>query len=402
MSRPDIHSMAIQEFGLWEKLAEQRVPLGFDLELTARCNLNCRHCYVNLSPADKSALTSELSTGEILDLAREAVSLGAVWCTLTGGEPLLRNDFSDIYIGLKKLGLLITVHTNATLIRDEHLALFKKYPPRDLEVTVYGVKPKTYERVTRREGAFARFERGLHRLREQGVGVRLKAMAIRSNVAEIQEIFRFCRDRTKDYFRFDPFLHMRSDYNPSRNREIAAERLTPAEIIQLENSDAQRSRVLVESCGQLIEPQRAEYDIDRCRECVKREGCERFDQASRLITCGAGMGSFFIAYDGTFRLCASLCAPDMTFDLNRGSLTEAWEKFAPEARERRTTRESLLRSCNSCPIPNLCLNCPAHAELETGDLEATVSYYCELAHARRENLERAKDDGRERKAPLDE
>ena len=67
------------------------------------------------------------------------------------------------------MGLLVSVFTNATLVTAEHAALFKKYPPRDIEVTVYGASQETYERVTRRAGSFSAFQRGLDRLLEAGV-----------------------------------------------------------------------------------------------------------------------------------------------------------------------------------------------------------------------------------------
>ena len=103
----------------------------------------------------------ELTVAEIADIASQAVCLGAVWCLLTGGEPLLRSDFAEIYMILKRKGLLVSVFTNATLISEEHVALFRKYPPRDIEVTVYGVTGETYEVVTRRPGSFGRFLKGL-------------------------------------------------------------------------------------------------------------------------------------------------------------------------------------------------------------------------------------------------
>ena len=132
-------TIEIQELPLWEKLKAKRTPISFDIEITARCNMNCAHCYINLPAGDHEAQTKELAVEEILRIAREAVGMGAVWCLITGGEPLLREDFPEIYMGLKRLGLLVSVFTNATLINEEHIALFKKYPPRDIEITVYGV-----------------------------------------------------------------------------------------------------------------------------------------------------------------------------------------------------------------------------------------------------------------------
>ncbi len=163
--------------------------------------------------------------------------MGTLWCLISGGEPLLREDFADIYLMLKKKGLLVSVFTNACLVTNKHIALFKKYPPRDIEVTVYGATKETYERVTRLPGSYAAFHRGLNLLLKNGIKVRLKAMALRSNFHELAEMGAFCRQHTKDFFRFDPLLHLRFDGNTDRNAEIIGERLTPEEIVAIEQAD---------------------------------------------------------------------------------------------------------------------------------------------------------------------
>lgn len=93
---PDPVSMEIQRLPLWDKLRAKRVPLSFDLEITARCNNDCRHCYICLPPGDDEARSRECSVDVIEDIAVQAVKLGAVWCLVTGGEPLLRPDFEEI------------------------------------------------------------------------------------------------------------------------------------------------------------------------------------------------------------------------------------------------------------------------------------------------------------------
>ena len=124
-------SQEIQEFPLWEKMAGNRKVFSFDLEITARCNLDCKHCYINLPPGDHAALRRELTLEEIDRIAEEAVDLGAIWVLISGGEPLVRKDFPDLYMLLKRKGLLVSVFMNATLVRPEHVELFRKYPPRD-------------------------------------------------------------------------------------------------------------------------------------------------------------------------------------------------------------------------------------------------------------------------------
>jgi radical SAM protein with 4Fe4S-binding SPASM domain len=294
----------------------------------------------------------------------QAVSLGAVWCLITGGEPLLREDFSSVYLYMKRKGLLVSVFTNASLVTEQHIRLFQQYPPRDIEVTVYGVTQETYEQVTRRTGSYAAFMRGLALLLESGIKVRLKAMALRSNFQEMPEIARFCRAKTKDYFRLDPFLHLRYDGNEKRNNEIRSERLSPEEIVALEASDPERLEALRNSCGRLIASDASFPDCDH------------------LFQCGAGNGSFTVSYNGLFRLCPSLWQSDCVYDLKKGNLQEAWQSFVPKVRERRSERREFLDRCLTCPIGNLCMWCPARAHLETGGMDAFVDYDCRVAHAR--------------------
>jgi radical SAM protein with 4Fe4S-binding SPASM domain len=375
----------IQDFSPWAKVKGKRALNAFSLEITARCNNDCRHCYINLPAGDRTARERELSAEEIMDIADQSVSLGALWCTLTGGEPLLRPDFSDIYLGLKRKGLLVRVFTNATLINEAHVQLFKQYPPCNIEVTVYGVTKETYEAITRRPGSYQAFVRGLDLLLENDIKVRLKAMALRSNLHEIAEIARFCRERTRDYYRFDPFLHLRFDGDPAGNEEIKSERLTPEEIVALERSDPERFQTLEEGCDKLIFSERLSYE--ECMACAERDDCDEFEAFTHLFGCGAGGGSFNVGYDGTFRLCLSLCAPGTTYDLRQGPLRDAWENLVPRVRAMRTENETLLKTCKSCPYVNLCMQCPARAYLETGAMDEQVPYFCTVAHARAEMLQ---------------
>ena len=368
MSDSFVSSTSLPDYALWERLSAKRAPIGFELELTARCNNDCRHCYINLPAGDRQAQRNELSVEEISAIADQAVELGALWVLITGGEPLLRKDFHEIYLILKKKGLLVSVFTNACLINETHVELFRKYPPRDIEVSVYGVTQATYESVTRKAGSYAAFRRGLDLLLQNGVKVRLKAMAIRSNVHELPEIASFCRENTCDTFRFDPLLHLRYDSNPHRNAEIQAERLSPAEIVAIEQADEDRADMLQQKCAELIAPERSHIDCDH------------------LFHCGAGQSNFSVSYDGYFQLCSSLHHPECTYNLRQGSLSDAWYNFAARVRDMRSGNPEFLEKCQKCPIVNLCLWCPANAHLECGQMDGWSDYFCQVAHARAEAI----------------
>jgi radical SAM protein with 4Fe4S-binding SPASM domain len=366
MPSPYVSFSPWMRFPLWERMLEGRRLYSFELEITARCNHNCRHCYIALPADDSAAKARELSSAEICGIADEAAAMGALWCFITGGEPLLRKDFIDIYLSLKRKGLLITVFTNATLVAREHVRLFQRYPPRDIEVTVYGITRETYERVTRRPGSFEAFHRGLNLLLQNGITVRLKTMALRSNVHELPGIASFCRKHTKDYFRYDPSLHLRYDGDSIRNAEIRSERLSPAEISALEWSDPDRAEFLRKACNRFMGPEPA------------RDG--------RLFCCGVGSGTFSLSCEGVLHLCPSLRHPDCVHDLRKGTLADGLRRLVPRVLGMRSNRPLFIEKCRSCPLTGICQWCPAVAYLETGDLDVPVDYSCEVTHERARHM----------------
>jgi len=127
-------------------LWKQRQPRlrALDIELTERCDNACQHCYINL-PANDAAREAELRTEEWKRILAEAASLGVLSVRFTGGEPLLRADFAELYETARRLGLRVTLFTNARRITPELVALFQRIPPlQKIEITVYGMTAETY------------------------------------------------------------------------------------------------------------------------------------------------------------------------------------------------------------------------------------------------------------------
>jgi len=90
-------------------------PLLANIELTYRCNLRCRMCGVW-----KRGLATrpswELSCEEYSKLFQDLKGLGTSQITLSGGEPLLRDDIGRILGGLRGLNIRVNIFTNATLL----------------------------------------------------------------------------------------------------------------------------------------------------------------------------------------------------------------------------------------------------------------------------------------------
>ncbi|MBP2676748.1 MAG: Radical domain protein, partial [Deltaproteobacteria bacterium] len=133
-----------------------------DVELTERCDSDCIHCCINLPAGDPRARALELPTGEWMRIFRKAAELGALTIRMTGGEPLLRDDFAELYLYARRLGLKVLLFTNARRITPGLADLLARVPPLErIEVTVYGMRAETYEAVTRVPGSYAEFRRGV-------------------------------------------------------------------------------------------------------------------------------------------------------------------------------------------------------------------------------------------------
>lgn len=341
------------EFGtrLHRAARGERLPLSGSFELTFKCNLRCVHCYI----PDFSG-RGELSTEEVRRILSEAADEGCLWMLLTGGEVLSRRDFADIYVHAKRLGQLVTVFTNGTLLEERHADLFAEYPPFSLEITLYGMSDATYEKTTGMPGRYARVRRAVERLVEKRIRLTLKAVALKALHAELPLMQEWASSLGLP-FRYDGAIHGRLD----GSLQPLAARATPAEIVALDAGDPAR---------------RAHWQ--RFYDSYMR-GAPKND---RLLSCGAGLQTFHVDPRGILWSCEAL--PLDGYDLRRGSFRDGWYGTTGRVRERSA---GAANACVSCDLKSLCDRCPATAILETGSPDGWIPHFCETTHRRAALLE---------------
>jgi radical SAM protein with 4Fe4S-binding SPASM domain len=356
-----------------------------DVELTERCNNACMHCYINLPADDREAAQRELTAEEWIGILRQAADLGALSVRFTGGEPLLRADFAEIYLHARRLGMQVVLFTNARLITPELADLLARVPPlKKIEISVYGMRPASYDAVTRAPGAYAEFRRGVALLVERQVPFVLKWVLLPPNRAEIDAFEAWAAtipwmDRAPSYaLTLD--LRTRRD-SAAKNRAIRRLRLSP------------------EEGAALLTRNEAAYRDEMAQFCSRFMGAA----GDRLFACGAGKSGCVDAY-GTYQMCMLLRHPDTVYDLQCGTLEEVLTSAFPRLRELRARDPAYLARCARCFLKGLCEQCPAKSWAEHGTLDTPVEYLCQVAHAQARSLgllvegERAWEvrDGRQR------
>ena len=184
-----------------------------------------------------SARAREMDTAFVKDILRQAADLGCLTVRFTGGEPLLRDDFAELYLFARRLGMHVILFTNARRITPELAQLLARIPPgRVVEVTVYGMHAASYDAAAVAPGAFVEFWRGVELLREYNIPFVVKQSVLPPNRHEIAEFEAFAAtlprmEKMPGYaMNFD--LRARRD-NPAKNRFIQTLRLTPDETVAM-------------------------------------------------------------------------------------------------------------------------------------------------------------------------
>jgi len=351
---------------LWEK----RLPLltHLDLEITERCNNNCIHCYINRPADDCAGEKKELATIKIEELLQEAADLGCLSIRFTGGEPLLRDDFEELYIIARKLGMKVILFTNATRLTRRITALFAEMPPlAPIEITLYGMKKKSYEAVTRTPGSFEAAWRGINRIIARKIPFTVKSALLPPNQDEIEEFETWAASvpTTGDPPSYAMIFNLRGHRDSSRK-----------------NASIRKLRLLPEKAVEIIARHENTY-VNQIRAF-----CSRFmaPPGDRLFSCGAGKGGGAVSADGFFQACLLLRHPDTLYDLKTGSLKEALIRFFPEVRKIKAAHPHYLKRCARCFLKGLCEQCPAKSWMEHGTLDTPVTYLCDIAHAQAEFL----------------
>ena len=175
-----------------------RVITDLRVSITDRCNYKCVYCRTG----EVGAQYAELKTEEYLRLIRLFVSLGIEKVRLTGGEPLLRRDLTEMVRELagwrtpsgEPLDIAIT--TNGHLLEDLAAPL-KAAGLSRVTVSMDAVDQGTFERVTRVPGSFPAVVRGIRAAQDAGLGpVKVNCVLLRGfNDDQVEGFGRFAREQ---------------------------------------------------------------------------------------------------------------------------------------------------------------------------------------------------------------
>ena len=339
LKRPLLHSVV-------NRAADNLIPFQVSLELTYRCNLSCKHCYVDTPMQD------EMSPAEYQSVFKQLAEAGCLYLLFTGGEPLIRPDFFDIASCAKELGFVLMLLTNGTLITPEVARDIDKLEPVSIGVSLHGATPDTHDSITGMHGSFEAMLHGIELLKNLEIPVTFQALLMKSNIHEAEEMKRLAE-------KLGVFLRFGYEFIPARSGSLAP--------FQYEADSAN----LYHHVDLLL----SEKNTNTCNILGKKGLCK------------AGRGICSISPAGDVLPC--LLMPLKVGNLRQTKFEEIW-------RTNPSTELSYLRSitwddfsdCQDCTLVKYCKRCMGIALAETGELTKPAPSACRRAALKFQSFER--------------
>lgn len=365
-----------------------RVPLKASLDLTYRCDNRCRHCWL-WAPDTADEAARELTTDGWHAVIDQARALGVREWGISGGEPLLREDFAEVFDHATARAVTYTLNTNGTLITPQTARLLTRKGSK--MVAVYGATAEVYDRVTRNPGGFEALLQGLSYLKEAGAGFAVQLVPMRENWAQWDEMLAFARSWSRHWRVGAAWLFEAVCAHAGRREEIVRQRLAPADVVAL---DTPSSR----------EPDDGEGGARGSGHAGPPEGDDRM-----LASCVASRREFHVDPYGGLTFCSFVKDPVLRYDLRAGvavaeaaaspaagapggspagavpedAVRRAWEVFVPSLGDVVRGGEEYLTGCGVCDLRADCRWCDVYGYLEHGRHGARVEYLCEVAREAR-------------------
>ena len=361
-----------------------RLPTRASLDLTYRCDNACRHCW--LWEADTAQERArELSTAEWRAVIDQARALGVREWSISGGEPMLRDDFAELFEHATSRALRYSLNTNGTLITPETARLLRRKGSK--MVAVYGATAEVYDAVTRHPGGFEALLQGLSYLKEAGAGFTIQLIPLRDNWRQWDEMLAFAQHWSRHYRVGAPWLYKSACGGPVVDAEIERQRLDPADVIVLDTPDVRGWRPGGRDGG------------------AERAGADPDDRV--YAACIAGRRDFHVDAYGGMSWCSFVKDPALRWDLRAGApvaaveagaapgaaaaggvppgaVERAWEEFIPSLADVVRGGAEYLEGCAACELREDCRWCDVYGYLEHGRHGAKVDYLCAVAREARE------------------
>ena len=157
------------------------------VELTAKCNEQCVHCYAESSPAR----TEALAWLEISKVLEDAKALDFDLVQFTGGDPLISPHCVQAVEFAREVGIpRVEIYTNGLALRGRIYERLRELAP-SFAFSFYSHDPETHDAITQTPGSHARTARAIRRAVDDGLNVRVGVISMERNQYDAPKTYEY-------------------------------------------------------------------------------------------------------------------------------------------------------------------------------------------------------------------
>lgn len=306
------------------------LPTNVSWTISNNCNLGCKFCYANSYFKNKDECISNL-----LIIADKLKEIGIFNITLTGGEPLLRNDIFDLISKLKKMGLSVNLNTNGTLINKEIASLLKSTGVGRVRISLDTDVEQVHDTLRGVKGSFNKSISAIKHLIGVGLNVDVATIPMKRNKNRLKYMADFLNELRISTWHFFRLI------NNGCKEIYESESLTPQEYKEYIDNIICISNIYKFHVS-FNDPLYSVYS------------------GEVSYGCGACKSYFAVDSIGNYRWCPSLM--DSTHNILKDDFFEIW--FNDESDNMRNN--NIIVECKSCKHKFICGGCPSSSFSEYG------------------------------------
>lgn len=315
----------------WEKCVEARI------ELTAKCNLNCIHCYIPKQNSNSIPYTKVI---KVLDELRE---MGVYELCLTGGEIFLRDDIFEIIAYARKLGFSVTIMSNITLLDEKKIEKLSELYIKKVSCSIFSLDEDVNDKIMGGKHTLRKILNNIELLNKKQVAVEVKTVLMRENANEYRRIVEYCK---------------------KKNLATIISPVLTEEKSKMDNGDGHR--ILGEELEDIIS--------DKTLHLYQANGWN-----GESYACDRIRYSIFISSDGGVFPCDTFS--DACGNIYSSDIETIWNN-SNQLRRIRNIKLNDLKMCAACNVNRFCYRCPGSAQAEDGDCFGKSTLACIHARAR--------------------
>lgn len=305
-------------------------PMRGSFELTPCCNLDCKMCYVHLTPQQlRNEKNGVLSGKQWIDIIRQASDIGMFEATLTGGEALLHPDFDEIFLFMDEKNIFVNLKTNGILLEEERVAFLKQHHIASIQMSIYGCDEDSYERVTGHR-CFAAAMRAIECVKNANIPLELEIIPSRYIWKDMERLLRLVDSMGVNYA-VNPGL---VDPLEETGRRGMEHDLSLDQYIEL-------NKLLAKLNGVSFVPM--------CVEDVPPAGGNGQD-GDKGFRCAAGRSVFSVSWRGMLHPCRMI--EKIGHNLLEIPFSQAWKAINKVSNE-----YPYLQECSGCVYEGMCSSC---------------------------------------------